>query len=82
MRGHLKVAGVKVAVSPEPATTQRMKAKLRAVGIHSPEIQEAIGMTLGRFLEVNPGLPLWAALALVLESIGRFTPEGFGERVE
>lgn len=77
MRGHLKVAGVKVGASTEPATVQRMKAKLRAVGIHSPEIQEAIGMTLGRFLEVNPRLPLWAALALVLESIGRFTPEGF-----
>ena len=76
------MAGVKVAVSTEPATAQRMKAKLRAVGIHSPEIQEAIGMTLGRFLEVNPGLPLWAALALVLESIGRFTPEGAGEGAE
>lgn len=76
MRGHLKVAGVKVGASAEPATVQRMKAKLRAVGIHSPEIQEAIGMPLGRFLEVNPRLPLWAALALVLESIGRFTPEG------
>jgi hypothetical protein len=77
MRGHLKVAGVKVGASTEPATVQRMKAKLRAVGIHSPEIQEAIGMTLGRFLESNPRLPLWAALALVLESIGRFTPDGF-----
>lgn len=77
MRGHLKVAGVKVASSAEPATVQRMKAKLRALGIHSPEVQEAIGMHLSRFLEVNPRLPLWAALALVLESTGRFTPEGF-----
>lgn len=34
-------------------------------------------MPLGRFLEVNPKLPLWAALALVLESTGKFTPEGF-----
>lgn len=82
MRGHLRVAGVKVGASSEPATVQRMKAKLRAVGIHFPEIQEAIGMPLGRFLEVNPGLPLWAALALVLESIGRFTPEGFAGDAE
>lgn len=82
MRGHLKVAGVKVGASTEPATVSRMKAKLRAVGIHSPEIQEAIGMTLGRFLEVNPRLPLWAALALVLEGIGRFTPEGFAGGAE
>ena len=71
------MAGVKVAASTEPATVPRMKAKLRAVGVHSPDIQEAIGMPLDRFLKVNPRLPLWAALALVLESIGRFTPEGF-----
>jgi len=77
MRGHLKVAGVRVAASTEPATVSRIKAKLRAVGVQSSEVQEAIGMPLGRFLKVNPGLPLWAALALVLESIGRFTPEGF-----
>jgi hypothetical protein len=82
MRGHLRVAGVKVGASTEPATVPRVKAKLRAIGIHSPEIQEAIGMTLGRFLEVNPRLPLWAALALVLESLGRFTPEGFAGGAE
>lgn len=77
MRGHLRVAGVKVGASTEPATVQRMKAKLRAIGIHSPEVHEAVGMPLSRFLEVNPRLPLWAALALVLESLGTFTPEGF-----
>lgn len=82
MRGHLRVAGVKVATSTEPATIPRMKAKLRAIGIHSPEIQDAIGVPLGRFLEVNPRLPLWAALALVLEGIGRFTPEEFAEGSE
>jgi hypothetical protein len=77
MRGHLRVAGVKVADNTEPATAKRMKAKLRAVGIRSPEIHEAVGMPLDRFLAVNPRLPLWAALALVLESTGRFTPKGF-----
>lgn len=82
MRGHLKVAGVRVSVSSEPAKPARVKAKLRAIGIHSPEIQEAIGMPLGRFLEANPRLPLWAALALVLESVGRFTPEGFAGGAE
>lgn len=77
MRAHLRAARVRVGSDNEPATVPRIKAKLRAVGIHSPEIQDAIGMPLGRFLEVNPKLPLWAALALVLESAGRFTPEGF-----
>jgi len=82
MRGHLKVAGVRVAASTEPATVSRIKAKLRAVGVQSSEVQEAVGMPLGRFLKANPRLPLWAALALVLESIGRFTPEGFAGSAE
>ncbi len=75
MRGHLSMAGLRVKCSTEPATVSRIKNRLRAIGIHSPEIQEAIGMPLARFLKVNTGLPLWAALALVLESMGRFTPE-------
>lgn len=75
MRGHLRVAGLRVKYSTEPATVNRMKERLRSIGVHSPEIQEAIGMPLGRWLMVNPRLPLWAALALVLESIGRFTPD-------
>lgn len=75
MRGHLRMAGLRINATSEPATVPRMKSKLRSIGVHSPEIQEAIGMTLEGFLKVNPRLPLWAALALVLESIGRFTPE-------
>jgi hypothetical protein len=75
MRDHLSMAGLRVTVNTEPASVNRMKTKLRGVGVHSPEIQEAIGMPLAKFLKVNPGLPLWAALALVLESVGRFTPE-------
>ena len=77
MRAHLRAARVRVGSDNEPATVPRIKAKLRAVGIHSPEIQDAIGMPLGRFLEVNAELPLCAALALGLESAGRFTTEGF-----
>lgn len=72
MRGHLKAAGIQVRHNGEPATVARLKTKLRAVGIHGSEIQDAIGMSLRRFLQVNAGLPLWAALALVLESTGRF----------
>lgn len=79
MRGHLSMAGLRVNVSMEPATVNRLKTKLRSIGVHSPEIQEAIGMPLAKFLKVNPGLPLWAALALVLESVGRFTPELVGD---
>ena len=74
LRAHLTVARLRVTVSGEPATVARMKAKLRSVGIHSPEVQEAVGMTLAGFLKSNPRLPLWVALAMVLEATGRFTP--------
>lgn len=76
MRGHLKAAGLQVRHNGEPATVARLKTKLRAVGIHGPEIQDAIGLPLRSFLQVNPGLPLWAALALVLESTGRYADKG------
>ena len=79
MRDHLRMAGLRVTVSAEPATVNRVKTKLRSIGVQSPEIQAAIGMPLSRWLTSNPGLPLWAALALVLESTGRFTPETYGD---
>ena len=74
MRGHLRVAGILVTVSVEPATEPRIKAKLRQVGVFGKEIKEATGMTVNKYLKSNPNLPLWAALALILESTGRFTP--------
>ena len=74
MRGHLRVAGIRVSVSAEPATEPRIKAKLRQVGVFGKEIKEATGMTVNKYLKSNPNLPLWAALALILESTGRFTP--------
>ena len=74
LRAHLTVARLRVGVSNEPATVARMKVKLRSVGIQSPEVQEAVGMTLAEFLKANPRFPLWVALAMVLEATGRFTP--------
>lgn len=75
LRGHLAVAGLRVSVSNEPAGVARMKAKLRSTGVMSPEIQAAVGMTLEKYLKANPKLPLWVALAMVLEATGRFTPD-------
>ena len=74
LRAHLTVAKLRVTVSGEPATVARLKVKLRSIGILSPEVQEAVGMTLANFLSANPRLPLWVALAMVLEATGRFTP--------
>lgn len=73
MLEHLKAAGVRVASRQEPATVARMRAKLRSLGVLSPQVVEAIGMPLGRYLQKNPRLPLWAALALVLEAMGSYT---------
>lgn len=78
MREHLRMAGIRIKYSQEPATVRRLKTLLRRVGIASPVIQESIGMSLSKFLTVNPRLPLWAALALVLESTGMFTPTNDG----
>ena len=75
LRGHLKVAGLRMACNGEPATVARLKAKLRSIGVQSNEIQDAVGMTLAGFLKANPRLPLWVALGMVLEATGRFTPD-------
>jgi hypothetical protein len=75
MRGHLHMAGLRVKCNTEPATVKRIKAKLRSVGVDALEIKEAVGMPLARWLKVSPGLPLWAALALILESTELFTPD-------
>lgn len=74
LRAHLTVAKLRVTVSNEPASVARMKTKLRSIGIHSPEVQEAVGMTLAGLLKANPRLPLWVGLAMVLEATGRFSP--------
>jgi hypothetical protein len=72
MRGQLRQAGIRVSNRNEPATADRLRAKLREAGIMGPETTEAVGVSLERYLEINPRLPLWAALALIVESTGRF----------
>lgn len=72
MRSHIKAAGLRSPVSIEPATTARLRSMLKKAGLTGLDITDAVGATLARFLQLNPGLPLWAALALVLESTGRF----------
>lgn len=76
MRQHLNRAGVRIAHNSEPATPLRMYVKLHKAGVSRREAREAVGLTLKGFLEVNPRLPLWAAVALVLEATGRFNPQG------
>ena len=71
MRDHLRQAGVQIASNLEPATVPRLRSILRGVGIHGIESGEALGCGLDKFLTLNPRLPLWAAVALVLESAGR-----------
>lgn len=73
MRAHLRAAGVSVADDREPASVKRLRKKLAQAGVTVTEAHEAIGMTLCKYLRVNTRLPLWAALALIVEATGRFT---------
>ena len=73
MRQHIKAAGLHAPNWIEPASTSRLRSLLHHAGVDAPEANEAVGTTLSGYLKLNPGLPLWAALALVLEAVGRFT---------
>ena len=76
MRAHISAAGLRVSDNIEPATVTRLRSLLRKVGIQGPEIGASVGTDLVGFLKLNPLLPLWAAVALVLESTGRFLRGG------
>lgn len=73
MREHIKAAGLRSPDSTEPATVSRLRSALTRAGVQGPEIIGSVGTTLAGFLALNPRLPLWAAIALVLEATGRFT---------
>jgi hypothetical protein len=76
MRDHLSAAGVRIGSNLEPATVPRLRSVLRGAGVTGVETFDAIGCDLEKFLKLNRSLPLWSAVALVLESTGRFTPAG------
>lgn len=77
MRNHIKAAGLRSPNRMEPATVSRLRTMLTRAKVTGPEINASVGTNLGGFLALNPLLPLWAALALVLESTGRFTRKAF-----
>ena len=74
MRDHIKAAGLRSPMRMEPATVPRLRSMLKRAKVTNLEINESVGTTLNGFLRLNPLLPLWAALAMVLESTGKFTP--------
>lgn len=74
MREHLKVGGLKNIRRTEPASTSRVNALMKRAGVSKPEMQKSLGVSLERYLELNPLLPLWAATAFILELTGRFAP--------
>ena len=76
MRDHIKAAGLRSPYRTEPATASRLRSSLKRAQITGSQINDSLGTTLSGYLKLNPLLPLWAALALVLEATGRFTPEG------
>lgn len=71
MRGHIKAAGLRSPNYMEPATPSRLRAFLKRAKVTPVEALESLGTTLAGYLKLNPLLPLWAALALVLEATGK-----------
>jgi hypothetical protein len=69
MREGLRSAGVRIGSDLEPATPSRLRSVLRRAGFVGDVVGTAIGCSLERFLQLNPRLPLWAAVALVLEAV-------------
>ncbi len=77
MRNHIKAAGLRSPNRVEPATVSRLRTILTRAKVAGPEINASVGTNLVGFLALNTLLPLWAAVALVLESTGRFTRKAF-----
>lgn len=73
MRDHLRAAGIRVPSNQEPATVKRLRCLLRRAGLLEADVRDCVGTNLKGYLEKNPDLPLWAALALILEASGGYT---------
>lgn len=71
MRANLSAAGVRAPETAEPATPKRLVKFARRAGIRAQEFHDAVGMDAAGYLAKNPRLPLWAALAYVVELSGR-----------
>lgn len=79
MRAHLRAAGITVASDAEPATPDRLQRLLKRAGVRTDDARQAVGTDIESYLALNPDLPLWAALALVLEATGRFKTDSSQE---
>lgn len=77
---YLHRAGIRIANMQEPTTYPRLLQVLRRVGVSGADITKSVGLVSEGFKTTVPNLPLWAAVALVLESLsevtGRFRPQG------
>jgi len=72
MRSIIRAAGLRAPHSLEPATASRLRTMLRKAKMQNADIVEAVGTPLASFLDMNAKLPLWAALAVILESTGKY----------
>lgn len=68
MRSMLVKHRIRIANDNEPATPQRLMQLCRRAGMTQAQFEVANGCSPERFLNLNPRLPLWAAVALTLEA--------------
>jgi hypothetical protein len=74
MRATLVGAGLRISNSQEPATVCRIRQLLRRVGkvgLDSGALGHTVSgpLSVAGWLERNPRMPLWAAVALILETV-------------
>lgn len=72
MKAQIKAAGLRSPNQMEPATVKRLRCLLKRAQVTGTETNDSLGTTLSGYLKLNPLLPLWAVLALVLEATGKF----------
>jgi hypothetical protein len=67
-RAILQHYGLRIGSAEEPTTVRRLRQLLRRAGVLGHQAEQAVGCKLERYLELNPGWPLWHMVAAVLET--------------
>lgn len=68
LRGFLRSRGLRQVEYAEPATPARLQQLLRRAGISQTKAERAVGCTLEKLIERNPGVALWHLTATTLEA--------------
>jgi hypothetical protein len=60
--------GLRLIPDAEPTTVKRLRQLLRRAGVSQAQAESAAGCSLERYLQLNPGWPLWEMVSATLET--------------